>query len=83
MKKFLIAISGIVAGMMLIRYREAVYRFTGKNPWAEKVLGQGGTITVLIIIGGAAVILSILYLTGALDILISNTIGKLFKFQLG
>ena len=83
MKKFLIALTGITAGMMLIRYREAVYRFTGKNPWAERVLGQGGTITVLVIIGGVSVILSILYLTGALDILLANTVGKLFKFQLG
>ena len=83
MKKFLIALTGVTAGMMLIRYRESVYRFTGKNSWAERVLGQGGTITILVIVGCASVVLSILYLTGALDILLANTIGKLFKFQLG
>lgn len=82
MKKFLISILGIAAGMLLIKYRESVYRMTGKNPWAEKYLGQGGTITLLVIIGGSSVILSILYMTGALDILLANTFGKIFKFQL-
>ena len=82
MKKFIITLIGITGGLALIKYREVVYRTAGKNPWAEKYLGQGGTITLITIIGGLSVILSVLYLTGALDILLANTVGKLFKFQL-
>ena len=82
MQKFLTTLLAIIAGLSLIKYREYIYRFSGKIPWAEKYLGQGGTITVITLLGSATVILSILYFTGALDILLSNTIGKLFKFQL-
>jgi len=81
MKKLLIAILTSGAGLLLIRYREAVYRFTGKNPWAEKYIGQGGTITLYVILGSITVILSILYLTGTIDVFLEKTVGRLLRFQ--
>lgn len=82
MQKFFTTLLAIMIGLSMIKYRESIYRFSGKLPWAEKYLGQGGTITVITLLGCVTVIISILYFTGALDILLSNTVGKLFKFQL-
>ncbi|MCK9272272.1 hypothetical protein M0P65_01885 [Candidatus Gracilibacteria bacterium] len=39
------------AGLVIIKYRKTVYDWTGKFVWAEKYLGSGGTVIILILIG--------------------------------
>ena len=78
--RFVYSIIGIIFGLVFIKYRESIYRFTGKNAWAEKYLGQGGTINLYVLFGGAVVILSILYMTGTLGIFAEKTARRLLRF---
>jgi len=65
-------------GFAFIKYREALYRFTGPNAWAERWLGSGGTFNLYILIGSGMVIGAILYLFGVLDSLTQAVFGRLF-----
>ena len=78
MKRFLISLVCMALGFAIIKYREALYRFTGPNAWAERWLGSGGTFNLYILIGSGVVIASILYLFGVLDGLTEAVFGRLF-----
>ena len=65
-------------GLALVKYREAVQRFTGDIAFAEKWLGIGGTFRLYLLLGIAIMIASILYVTGTLDGFISGTFGRVF-----
>ena len=70
------ALLAIAAGFYIIIKTDDVGKFTGEIPFAEKYLGIGGTYSFLKLIGLAMILLSIMYLTGGLDIFIKGTIGK-------
>jgi hypothetical protein len=65
-------------GLGFVMYREKIQRFTGDMAFAEKYLGTGGTYRLYLLLGIFMMVFSILYLTGTADVLIDNTIGRIF-----
>jgi len=71
----LLGIIGVVIGLLVIKFREPIYRFSGKFGFAEKFFGSGGTLSFYLIFGCLLVILSIVYASGFLE----NIVYKLFS----
>ncbi len=65
-------ISGIIVGFLMIYKNISLVNFTGKNSWAEKVFGSGGTFTFYKIIGILVIVIAFLYLTGGLNNIVVN-----------
>ena len=78
MKKFFISAILLYSGLMIIKYRETFYNFTGPNAWAEKWLGSGGTYNLYVLIGTFLAIGSILYFFGVLGGLTNAVFGRFF-----
>ncbi|MFC1651944.1 hypothetical protein ACFL24_02200 [Patescibacteria group bacterium] len=66
-----------LAVLMLVKNKKFV-DFFGKNSWAERHLGGGGTYTLFKIIALALIFFTLLYSTGMLDNFFRNTIGLFF-----
>lgn len=79
LKKIIYLLIGLPAGLALIKYRERVYQWTGPIGFAEKYLGNGGTFTLIVIVGSIMVLLSISYFLGAHEYLLSKIV-TLLKF---
>jgi hypothetical protein len=77
-KTFILGLIGIVAGLLIIKYREKLQTWTGNISFAEKYIGPGGTFTLLLLIGSATVILSILFMTGILQDFVKEAAGPYF-----
>lgn len=75
--RFLVGLIGIPLGFLMVYYRERVKRFTGDIAFAEKYLGIGGTYTFIAILGLIVAIGSLMYMFGAFQILLENTLGRL------
>jgi hypothetical protein len=52
--------------------------FTGLLGFAEKYLGSGGTYTFYLLLGAVSIFLSVLYATGQLQSMLSNTFSPYF-----
>jgi len=76
--KFIYFLLLFFGGLGLVYYRDRVQRFTGSIGFAEKYLGMGGTFHFYLLLGIAFMVISILYITGTLDFLIENTVGRIF-----
>ena len=70
-----LGVLGVVVGLLIVKYREPIYRFSGKFSFAEKYLGAAGTISFYLLFGSFLVILSIVYGSGFLE----NIVFKLFS----
>jgi len=66
-QRIFFGIIGVILGLLLIKYREKAQSIIGPVSFAEKYLGTGGTFTFLLLLGSAAVILSIMYATGTIQ----------------
>lgn len=73
----ILALFVIAAGFLFIIKTDQIGRFTGDIPFAEKYLGTGGTYGFIKLIGLAMILLSIMHLTGGLDLFINATVGKI------
>jgi hypothetical protein len=73
--RILLGLLGIIIGLLLIKYREPIYRFSGKFGFAEKYFGSGGTLSFYLVFGSFLVVISIVYASGFLE----NIIFKLFS----
>ena len=78
MKKFFISAILMYSGFLIIKYREALYSFTGPNAWAERWLGSGGTFNLYVLLGSALAFGSILYFFGVIEGLTNAIFGRLF-----
>lgn len=65
--KFFYGLVFFAIGVALIKYRKNVYEWTGRFAWAERYLGNGGTVLVIVLAGCLLIFLSIAYPTGAID----------------
>jgi hypothetical protein len=61
--KFLILIAVFVLGIAMMKYREKLVRLVGKNYYAEKYIGAGGSYTMWVLLGVALIIGTLIYLT--------------------
>lgn len=59
--KILILILALAGGLSILKYTELLVRTVGKNEWAEKYLGGGGTYTMWKIIGILIIVVAIIY----------------------
>jgi len=69
---------GAILSILLIIYRVPVKHFIGNINWAEKHLGSGGTYTLLALIGFFGFFLSLMIMTGTLDLLLGGFVDTLF-----
>lgn len=70
--KIFYSLFGIALGIAMLKYRKTVYGWTGKFYWAEKYLGNGGTLLVIIVAGLGLLFISIAYPFGVFDDEISS-----------
>lgn len=69
---------GVILSILLIIYRERVQRIFGAIGWAERHFGPGGTFTALLLIGVLGFIVSLMIMTGTLDLILGGFIGTFF-----
>jgi hypothetical protein len=69
---------GVILSLLLIIYRVRVKHFLGEIGWAERYFGPGGTFTALLLIGLIGFFLSLMVMTGTLDLLLGGTMDTLF-----
>ncbi len=69
---------GAILSLLLIIYRERVYRFTGAMGWAESYLGPGGTFTAFLLMGLIGFFASLMVMTGTFDFLLGGIGTKFF-----
>ena len=60
--RFLLFIAAIVAGVLMMKYRERMVRIVGKNYYAEKFLGPGGSYTMWVLLGAVLIVGAMVYL---------------------
>ena len=78
MDKIIVFILGVPLGMLMMIYRHQLKEITGEIEWAERNLGSGGTYTLIIIIGLAVSIISVMYAFGTLQTLFTGSFGQFF-----
>jgi len=66
-----------LAILMLVKNKKFV-DFFGKNSWAEKHFGGGGTYTLFKIIALLLIFFTLLYLTGMLNSFFTSILGLVF-----
>ena len=69
---------GAILSILLIIYRVRVKHFIGGIGWAERYFGPGGTFTALLLIGVLGFILSLMIMTGTLDLLFGGFMETFF-----
>lgn len=62
--KILALLASIIFAVIIIRYREQIVRIVGKNSYAERYLGQGGTYTFWVIFAISIIFLVLVWLVG-------------------
>jgi len=73
-------IIGIILSIALIIYRAPIKNFIGQIEWAENKFGPGGTYTLMLFIGIAGFFISLMIMTGTLNLLFGGDVPvDLFK----
>lgn len=62
--KILVLIATIFIAILIIRFRERIVRIVGKNEFAERYLGNGGTYTFWILLALLFIIIATIWLVG-------------------
>ncbi len=68
----------MVAGILLLVYREKVKEFTGNIDFAEEKLGVGGTWTFYALLGLGLFMFGLTWLTGTAQSFFESFFGKFF-----
>jgi len=69
---------GAILSILIIIYRVPIKHFIGNIAWAEEHLGSGGTFTLLLLFGLFGFFLSLMIMTGTLDLLLGGFVDTLF-----
>jgi hypothetical protein len=78
MDKIIFAIIGFPLSFLIIIYRAKIKSFTGSIGFAEKYFGSGGTYTLILLLGVAVFIITLLYSTGTLQSFMKTVFGPIF-----
>ena len=76
--QIVLGLIGIAVSIAIIVYRVQIKHFIGGIAWAEAHLGQGGTYTLLLLIGLFGFVFSLMYMTGTTDVLFGNFAERFF-----
>ncbi|EKE12927.1 MAG: hypothetical protein ACD_13C00118G0001 [uncultured bacterium] len=78
MNQYLIGFAGVVAGFILLVFRDKVKNFTGNIGFAERYLGVGGTWTFYILLGIAFIIFGLMWGAGTFQSFFEEFLGDFF-----
>lgn len=59
--RFFIFAVGLTVGLLILKYLEQIVRTLGKNDWAERKIGTGGTYTVWQLVAVLVMMVSFFY----------------------
>lgn len=62
--KILVLLATIGLAILILKYKEKVVRMVGKNEFAERYLGQGGTYTFWVLFAIFLIIIATIWLVG-------------------
>ena len=62
--KILVLITSIFVAVLIIKFREKLVRLIGKNEYAERYLGSGGTYTFWILFAIFIIFIALVWLVG-------------------
>ena len=65
--KILYFVLFVSTGVVVLKYRKVLFEWTGRWGWAEKYLGNGGTVTAITFIGLGLIFAGVAYPMGAFD----------------
>ncbi len=77
--QILIGIFGIVLSLLILIYRAPIKHFIGQVEFAERYFGAGGTYTFLLFVALFIFFLSLMVMTGTLDLLFGGFAKSFFK----
>lgn len=75
MNKVIFALIGFPLSFLVIIYRSKLKDFTGDIGFAEKYLGAGGTYTLFVFIGIGLFFVTLMYITGTIQSVLSGLFG--------
>jgi hypothetical protein len=75
--RFVVSIFIFAVGFLLLKYAYQIMNFFGRIDWAEQFFGGSGTYTFYKIAGISFIVISILYLFGAIQFILSP-LSKIF-----
>ncbi|MBI2634915.1 hypothetical protein HYW82_04600 [Candidatus Peregrinibacteria bacterium] len=78
MDRFLAVIIGWPAAFLIIKYRLDIKHIIGEVGFAEKILGPGGTFTLIVIVAVLIFVGTLMYALGTLQGLIQVIFGRFF-----
>lgn len=62
--KILVLLATIGLAILILKYKEKVVRMVGKNEYAERYLGQGGTYTFWVLFAILMIVIATVWLVG-------------------
>jgi len=78
MDKIFFGLIGFPLSFLIIIYRVKVKDFTGSIGFAERYFGSGGTYTLILLLGLAIFIITLLYVTDTLQSFMKTVFGPIF-----
>lgn len=78
MDRLIVFILGFVAFVLILKYRKWLRDTIGEIAFAEKIFMMGGTNTLIVLIGIAVFVLSLMYGLGTLQALLQAVLGPFF-----
>lgn len=78
MNQYVIGFGCVVAGFLLLVFRDKVKSFTGNIGFAEEYLGVGGTWTFYILLGIALIIFGLMWGAGTFQVFFESFLGDFF-----
>lgn len=76
--RIIAGIIGIALGFVILWKSYPIKNLLGQSAWAERNIGSGGTISLIRIVGVLVMALSLMYMTGLLQRILSATVGGIF-----
>lgn len=70
---------GAVLSVLILIYRVKIREFIGQIGFAERALGPGGTYTFLVLLGVALFFVSLMIMTGTLNVLFGGVSTDFFR----
>lgn len=78
MSRYIVLILGTLVAVVLLKYRVRIKSYMGDVGWAEKIFGQGGTYTMLVVLAFVSFFGSLMYFLGTLQTFFHDYLGPFF-----
>ncbi|OIP80668.1 hypothetical protein COW94_03915 [Candidatus Peregrinibacteria bacterium CG22_combo_CG10-13_8_21_14_all_44_10] len=78
MNRYVLGFAAMIAGILLMVYRNKIKDLTGNIGFAEQYLGVGGTWTFYALLGIASFIFGLMWMTGSFQTAFEGMFGNFF-----